>query len=588
MNPQMERKRLGERRVSRRWMLGAMGASASAAGFAALRCSGGDGKTPDGLPPGFEDDTPEPGGTPAAQVPQDGKRGHTLRYTGFVVRDDSFDPHKTQAGPFYGHQSLIFSRLLTYQDQAKGTIAPDLAEKMPEQPDAQTLIFQLNPNARWHDVAPLNGRPVTAEDVKWSAIRQLSGDSSFVRKAQWAVVDTIEVSNERTITFKLKTPMAAAHHLFADVHSFVVAQETAGGDRNDISAEAQIGSGPFQWVEWVDGRHASVRRNPAWHGGDRRPNLDGISLVQATSTAGVEGQLRTHKVDAAMVGRVLADKLKDAIPQLTEFTTGHSQFFGMRFGIDHDPYNDLRFRTALSIAVDRRAMVDKFFGGSGDVNPWISWPVTDWALPPTELTTQPGYRPGEGGRQQDIAEARALLEAFKSQKTLKDELPLFVLDETEAALEFGETIRQQLVANLGLTQVRVVPVPLAELSSLLVSGTAPWAAGPDSGWIDLDDWVYPYFHANGTKNSFPLRDTELTTMIDAQRVELDKNTRREIGYNIQRRLLGLNAGVNLVSERVVALSWPYVKGFPLDTTDGYQHRFADCWIDQADATFRER
>jgi hypothetical protein len=46
--------------------------------------------------------------------------------------------------------------------------------------------------------------------------------------------------------------------------------------------------------------------------------------------------------------------------------------------------------------------------------------------------------------------------------------------------------------------------------------------------------------------------------------------------------------VNLLSERIVALTWPYVKGLPLDTTDGFQHRFADCWIDQQDPTFRGR
>ena len=564
-----------------------MGVTATTAGLATLRCTGGDGAPrPPGTTTGGAEDTPGANPTAAPTPPQDGKQGHTLRYTGFVVRDQTFDPHKTQAGPFYGHQSLIFSRLLTYRDQATGAIAPDLCEAMPEQPDSQTLIFRLRPNARWHDLPPLNGRPVTAEDVKYSAIRQLSGDQSFVRKAQWAVVESIEAS-DRTVTFKMKTPMAAMHHLFADVHSYVVAPELAG-DANDIGSGAQVGSGPFQWVEWVDGKHASVRRNPTWYGGDRRPHLDGISLVQPASTANVEGDLRTHEVDAAMVGRVLADKLKAAIPKLTETTMGHSQFLGMRFGIEHDPYNDLRFRSAITIALDRQAMIEKFFGGSGDVNPWVSWPVEDWALPKSELTTRAGYRPGAGGRQEDIREARALLDAFRGAKTLKDDLPLFVLDQTESALEFGETIRQQLEANLGLTQFRVVPISLAELSSLLVSGAAPFAAGPDNGWIDLDDWVYPYFHANGTKNSFPLRDTELTTMIDAQRAELTKATRREIGYNIQRRLLDLNAGVNLVSERVVALSWPYVKGFPLDTTDGYQHRFADCWIDQADPTFRGR
>jgi ABC-type transport system substrate-binding protein len=580
----MMRERLGEKRVSRRWMLGAMGATAGAAGLAALRCSDGDGDSPAPTPTEIENGTPGASPTPRQQ---DGKRGETLRFTGFVARDQTFDPHKTQAGPFYGHQALIYSRLLAYQDQAKGAIVPDLAAAMPEMPDGQTTVFRLNPNARWHELAPLNGRSVTAADVKYSIERQLAGDQSLVRKAQWSVIDGIDIPNERTVTFKLKSPMAALHHLFADVHSFIVAPEVSG-DKNDIGSTAQVGSGPFQWVEWVDGRHASVRRNPNWHGGDRRPNLDGVSLVQPASTATVEGALRTREVDAATVGRVLADKLKKAIPQLTETTMGHSQFFGMRFSLGNDPFNDLRFRSAVTIALDRRAMIDKFFGGSGGVNPWVSWPMTDWALPETELTTSPGYRPGAGGRGEDLREARALLEAFKSEKKLKDDLPLFVLQETEAALEFGATIKAQLAESLGLEQVRVVPLPLAELARLLLTGEAPWAAAPDNGWIDLDDWVYPYFHANGTKNSFPLRDAEMTAMIDAQRVELDKNARREIGYNIQRRLLALNVGVNLVSERVVSLAWPYVKGFPLDTADGYQHRFADCWIDQADPTFRGR
>jgi peptide/nickel transport system substrate-binding protein len=563
-----------------------MGASAGAAGLAVAGCTGGGSGSQTPGPTIQEDETPT--GDPSPTVrPQDGRRGETLRYTGFVERDQFFDPHKSQAGPFYGHQALIFSRLLNYANQAEGRIQPDLAIAMPEQVDSQTLIFRLNPNARWHELPPLNGRAVTAEDVKYSIIRQLSGDQTFVRKAQWAVVESIEASDERTITFKLKSPMAAMHHLFADVHSFIVAPEIAG-DRNDILDTAQVGSGPFQWVEWVDFRHASVRRNPNWHGGDRRPNLDGISLVQAASTADVEADLRTHNVDAAIVGRVLADKLKGAISRLEETTMGHSQFFGMRFSLVNDPYDDLRFRSAVTIALDRRAMIQKFFGGSGGVNPWVSWPMTDWALPEAELTTHAGYRPGDGGRQEDIREARALLEAFKGAKTLKEDLPLFVLDQTEAVLEFGETIRQQLAENLGLTQVRVVPIALGELSRLLLSGEAPWAAAPDNGWIDLDDWVYPYFHANGTKNSFPVRDTDLTALIDAQRVEMNKEARREIGYNIQRRLLNINAGVNLFSERVVALSWPYVKGFPLDTADGYQHRFADAWIDTADPTFRGR
>ncbi|MCL4242932.1 MAG: hypothetical protein KJ048_16395, partial [Dehalococcoidia bacterium] len=142
-----------------------------------------------------------------------------------MQRDAFADPHRTQAGPFYGQQALVFSRLLSYADQAQGTVVADLAERLPEMPDGQTLVFRLKPDARWHEVPPLNGRAVTADDVKHSIERQMSGDTTFVRAPQWAGIDTIEVSDPGTITFKLKAPLATMQHRFADVNSFIVAPE---------------------------------------------------------------------------------------------------------------------------------------------------------------------------------------------------------------------------------------------------------------------------------------------------------------------------------------------------------------------------
>jgi len=584
MNDRMTFESPWQRRLTRRRLLGATGAAAA---LAAAACSRGGGGQPTPFSP-----TAEPSASPTrAPSPSpttlSSRHGHTLRHTGFVERDAFADPHKTQAGPLLGHQAMVFSRLLAYQDQARGTIAADLAAALPERPDATTLVFRINPQARWHDLPPLNGRPVTADDVKFSIERQRSGDTTFVRAPQWAAIDSIEVTSPQTITFKLKAPLAAAHHLFADVASFIVAPELAP-DGRDIPLDAQVGSGPFLWVEWSDQRFASVRRNPAWFGGDRRPYLEGISLVQPRTTAEVESGLRTRALDVAIVSRTLADHLKRGLPQLVEYTVGHSMFFSVRYSLVNHPYNDQRFRNALTWALDRREMVRKFFDGSGGLSPWISWPVTRWTLPESELTTVPGYRPGDGGREADLRDARAALEAFRSEKQLPaDPLPLFVVDATENAIGLGSLIRSQLKAALDL-DIRVVPMPLSQLVGLLLSAEAPFAAGPDTGWIDLDDWVYPYFHSAGTRNSFPLRDSDLDALIEKQRVELNEDARRNLGYEIQRRILALNPGANLVSERVVALAWPYVKGYPLDTTDGYQDRFASCWIDASDPTFRGR
>jgi peptide/nickel transport system substrate-binding protein len=302
----------------------------------------------------------------------------------------------------------------------------------------------------------------------------------------------------------------------------------------------------------------------------------------------VEAGLRTKDIDLAFVNRSLADRLKRSLPELVENTVGHSLFFGVRYSLVNAPYNDLRFRSALTIALDRRGMIDRFFGGAGGVNPWISWPVSRWTLPESELTSVAGYRPGAGGRAEDLREAKALLDAFLADKQLpEDGLPLLVLDSAEASTGMGTVISEQLALGLGL-KVNVVPVDLATLSGMLLTAEAPFAAGPDTGWIDLDDWVYPYFHSAGTKNSFPLVDKDLDALIEAQRIEFDAAKRQQVGYEIQRKLLTVNAGVNLVSERVVTLGWPYVKGFPLDTTDGYQDRLADCWIDRSDPTFRGR
>lgn len=579
---------LANRRGNRRWFLGISGAAAGAVGLAAAGCGGGKPSPTPIQRPGQQESPTSAAQLSNAPGVQKGKRGDTLRYTGFVASDASQDPHKTQAGPFYGQQALVFSRLLNYDSMPTGKLATDLAVSLPEQPDPLTLIFRINPDARWHELEPLNGRGVTAKDVEFSLRRQIDGDPSFVRKAQWANIESLEVTDAeaRTLKIKLKAPQAAAVSAFADVNSFVVAPELTEKGR-DFATDFQVGSGPFRWVEWSEGKFASVARNPKWHGGNGRPNLDGVTVLQPKDSAEVEGGLRTKKLDVAFVGRPQADKLKKAVPALQESTVGRSLFFGMRFFLPQFPYNDVRFRSAVSIALDRRDMIQQFFSGSGEVNPWVSWPITRWSLPQAELATTAGYRPGANGRTQDITEARALLAAFSSSQKVPDELPLFVLNDAETNLRMGTVMRDQLQQTLGLN-VKVYPVPIAELITRLLSGQAPWAAGPDNGWVDLDEWVFPYFHSTGTKNSFPVRDPDLDKLIESQRSELNEAQRREFGFEIQRKLLALNAGVNFVSERVVALGWSYVKDFPLDAADGYQHRFADCWIDQSDANYRGR
>ncbi len=576
----------------------ATGGAVAAAAAALAGCSGSNAKPPQSPALPNASTTTTAGQSPTRTAPtssangtasstQASRRGGTLRYTGLVTGDGKFDPHKTQSEAFQGHQSLVYSRLLAYRDQARGEMLPDLARTMPEQPDSLTYVFEINGSAHWQEVTPFNGRPITAEDVKISIERQISGDPSYTHRARLSKIDKIEALDNSRLSVTLKEPHAPILNLFADASGSIVPAEMANGTVNP-SASSQPGSGPFRWVEWSEQRLASVGRNPSWYGGNERPYLDGVAAQFASDATEIEAHLRIKELDVAVVGRPAADRLKKAIPGLVEQAAGHAQWFGMRFYLPIAPYNDVRLRTAISIAIDRREMLEQLFAGSGELNPWVSWPLTRWSLPQAELIAVPGHRVREVERAADVAEGRRLLAASLSDQPLPGELELIVPKDIEDSLGIGTLIKNQIKKNLDLN-IAVNPVPIESIvQRLYIDGTAPWVVGQDTGWLDLDDWVYPHFHTDGPTNSFPLRDAEMDALIIKQRQTLDEAQRREIGYTIQRKLLYLNAGVNLVSERVISLSWPYVKDFPVDVGNGYQHRFADTWLDRHDPSFRGR
>jgi ABC-type oligopeptide transport system substrate-binding subunit len=121
--------------------------------------------------------------------------------------------------------------------------------------------------------------------------------------------------------------------------------------------------------------------------------------------------------------------------------------------------------------------------------------------------------------------------------------------------------------------------------------------GFDNGWIDLDDWVYPYFHSTGSKNSFRVNDPEFDSLLDAQRKEFDIERRRELGYQIQRYLLGLEgdglqdaalARSDYATPRTATVAWPYFKNRVAFPWFGNSYWIANVWLDKNESSFGAR
>ena len=130
--------------------------------------------------------------------------------------------------------------------------APDIAEKW-ETPDDKTIIFHLNPNAKFH-----NGQPVTAKDVKWTYDSLM--DQNFVtsKRSGYAAVDHIETPDNATVIFKLKEPNAG---IFDNLTLGIL---PTGADTN-VYKSKPIGAGPYRVVEFRPDDRIVLEAFDQWH-----------------------------------------------------------------------------------------------------------------------------------------------------------------------------------------------------------------------------------------------------------------------------------------------------------------------------------
>ena len=566
-------------------------------------------------------------------------RGDVLTYIGFdAVVLDRYDPHQTQFGPMYSNQSSVFSKLYRYASHETPTwdnILPDLAESAPEMveptPDLLTYIVKIRKGVKFHDTDQIRGnfpnlagRELTADDVIYSYERQRDPNSYqrtyYYRSSQYATIDSMQKVDDYTIKIKTKEPTAPFYHFMADTNAMIIPKEIvdtqpgpdgtrpwdsvdAFGTRNPPPAQRMIGTGPFIWDHLTFGIEFKAVRNPAWFGWDDkslgRPYLDGYKATgQGLNDATVESLFRRKQIDTAgfIDNPEWILNILDEMPDLKFSRQQVSGWLNSRLKVYAAPFNDWRVRRALHLAVDRQDIIDIIGSGAwykvGPVNSAIAY----WALPNDELLQSPGYRVDDAGRAADIAEARQLYEAAG-----KPDIPqIWFADVPGYIGAFATTYINTIKANLGITSdIKYQTVPYSRIAEGLVNPEADLGAftwGYDNGWIDLDDWVYPYFISNGPKNSFKVSDPALDKLLVAQRREFDNTKRKSIGYDIQRYLLGMtkqdapaaNARIDYACPGGGSIRWPYYKNDSSWPWFGNQYWAADIWFDKSDPSYQGR
>ncbi|HWV24178.1 MAG TPA: ABC transporter substrate-binding protein [Thermomicrobiales bacterium] len=289
---------------------------------------------------------------------------------------------------------------LAIENPVDGTPAPGLADWWEVASDGVTYTFHLNPGAVWHD-----GIPLTAEDVVFSFDAMLdesglSASQATVQRAlaSYRAVDdhTVElVSAGRLATFIEETAMIVSivpKHIWA-----TVPPDEWGSDPGATGQDPDrvIGSGPFRFVEWVQGDHVRLVRNGTYWDADRVPVLDEyIYQIFPDQTAGLAA-FQTGAAELASIMFFQVEQVRRENPELRldVFDTARSNYYYCNQDPDHSPlFVDSRVRQAMMYALDRDLIAETIY--QGFATPSIgTQPPLSIAYLPDEVRTRYDFDP---------------------------------------------------------------------------------------------------------------------------------------------------------------------------------------------------
>jgi peptide/nickel transport system substrate-binding protein len=262
----------------------------------------------------------------------------------------TLDPHNTTDTESDQVINMVFETLIGFDDEMK--IVPRLAERWSVADDRVTWTFHLRTGVQFHD-----GAPFDAEAVRANFARVLDPVAAHKRLALFTMIDRVEVVDPSTVRFVTKYAFGAFEPTLAHVSAAIVSPLVAAahGKAFGLSAATVSGTGPYRVVSWKKDQEIVIERFDDYWGtkGSTR------QIVYRPIPEPAARVLALESGDVDVISRVpAADILRlEKIDRLAVYRTagvGAQQF---RFNLTKKPLGDPRVRQAISLAIDRQAIV---------------------------------------------------------------------------------------------------------------------------------------------------------------------------------------------------------------------------------------
>lgn len=460
--------------------------------------------------------------TGAASAGQTAKpvNGGTLRVpltADFFTFDASIDAKIVNPnGETLGYESLLQFKNGPGVDYYDTTIAPMLAASW-ETPDAQTFVFHLQKNVKFANLPPVNGRALTATDVKWSLEYQARsgqfkdaklppGDLSYMFEG----MDSVTTPDAATAVVHFAAPFAPFLNYASGVGTLIMPKELGdvqGGFQSNI-----VGTGAFQ-LDNASTQHGTLwvfKKNPDyWDTG--KPYLDAVNHLILTDDVSTVSAFQAHQLDLMRITSLqVAGTVKKSNPDAITQDSVSGQL-GLYINNSRAPLSDERLRRAVSMAIDRSEFDRTFAGGKNGL---------------AMLGTLPGtFTQQESGQilKFDPAGAKALLSAagFANGVQLEAMMSTPTTDLTAAAQLFQSQLKQA-----GIT-ITIKTLSSADWATRLHKSDFDLSVNGFAVVGDVDSKLYGNFDSKSPGDYVSAKDPAYDKLAEAQRQQVDPAKRRE-------------------------------------------------------------
>ena len=309
----------------------------------------------------------------------------------------SWDPIGTHFSAEHGTAQLVFAAAFGHYSDPPTTCGAGRVPRSIESwrwVDGTTAELVLRAGMQFHDKPPVNGREVVAEDLAYS-IEKFAEKNRF-KTALSELVEEVRVTGKYSVEIDLSEPFGSFFSDFVGDPAdelFLLPREVAGDDLSIFEQNPEstwIGHGPYIFKEWQPGVKWVLERNPNFFI-EGKPYIDVLEFIVVPDANTLEAKLRTGEIDLVIStgpSEPFVQKLENTDLNVIRCASSSEGNWNVIFmNSQGPPFDDVRVRMAVNLAIDREALKNLFMGGNG-VNKGPLAPGVPYYLPLEELSEE--------------------------------------------------------------------------------------------------------------------------------------------------------------------------------------------------------